>query len=51
MRIQIIDDDTALCRSLQIQLEREGHEVALSHTGRRAWRRFATPLPISCFST
>lgn len=33
MRIQIIDDDTALCRSLQIQLEREGHEVALSHTG------------------
>ena len=33
MRMHIVDDDTALCRSLEIQLEREGHTVGLSHAG------------------
>ncbi len=32
MRILIVDDDRALCRSLEIQLEREGHEVAVANT-------------------
>ena len=31
-RIQIIDDDRALCRSLQIQLEAHGHTVRCAHT-------------------
>jgi DNA-binding NtrC family response regulator len=31
--ILIIDDDAALCRSLQIQLKRQGHEVQTGHTG------------------
>ena len=30
--IEIIDDDRALCRSLQIQLEAVGHKVFLAHT-------------------
>ncbi len=33
MRILIIDDDRALCRSLQIHLEREGHGVTCAYTG------------------
>ena len=33
MRINVIDDDKALCRSLQIQLVAEGHSVELAHTG------------------
>ncbi len=32
MRILIIDDDQALCRSLQIHLEREGHTVACAYS-------------------
>ncbi len=32
--ILIIDDDVSLCRSLQIQLKRQGHSVQLSHSGR-----------------
>ncbi|MBI5094828.1 MAG: sigma-54-dependent Fis family transcriptional regulator [Candidatus Hydrogenedentes bacterium] len=32
MRILVIDDDRALCRSLQIHLEHEGHTVAATHT-------------------
>ena len=32
-RVLIVDDDRALCRSLQIQLEGEGHEVRTSHSG------------------
>jgi two-component system response regulator AtoC len=31
-RILVIDDDKALCRSLEIQLHEEGHEVAWSNT-------------------
>ena len=31
--ILIIDDDKSLCRSLQIQLERQGHSVQLAHSG------------------
>lgn len=31
MNILIIDDDRALCRSLQIHLERDGHTVACAH--------------------
>ena len=31
--ILIIDDDTSLCRSLQIQLKRQGHSVQLAHSG------------------
>ncbi len=31
MRVLIVDDDKALCRSLQILLEREGHSVILAH--------------------
>ena len=32
-RILVIDDDRALCRSLQIQLGGEGHHVEMAHTG------------------
>jgi two-component system response regulator AtoC len=32
MRILIIDDDRALCRSLQIHLEREGHTVECAYS-------------------
>ena len=32
MNIVIVDDDTALCRSMQIQLETQGHEVACVHS-------------------
>ena len=31
--ILIIDDDVSLCRSLQIQLKRQGHGVELAHSG------------------
>ncbi len=31
-RVLVIDDDRALCRSIQLQLEAEGHEVASAHT-------------------
>ncbi len=31
MKILVIDDDAALCRSLQIHLERGGHSVELAH--------------------
>ncbi len=33
MQILIIDDDVALCRSMQIQLESEGHSVDVVHNG------------------
>ena len=33
MRILIIDDDKALCRSIQIQLEGENHSVDVAHNG------------------
>ncbi len=33
MRILIIDDDAALCRSMQIQLEGESHAVDVAHNG------------------
>lgn len=32
MRVLVIDDDRALCRSLQIHLEHEGHTVTTAHT-------------------
>lgn len=32
-RLLIIDDDRDFCRSLQIQLEMEEHEVTIAHTG------------------
>lgn len=34
MHILVIDDDKALCRSLQILLEAEGHSVDCAHLGR-----------------
>ncbi|NUM56644.1 MAG: sigma-54-dependent Fis family transcriptional regulator [Candidatus Hydrogenedentes bacterium] len=34
MKILVIDDDAALCRSLQIHLERDGHFVRSCHTAR-----------------
>lgn len=34
MHILVIDDDQALCRSLEIHLTREGHKVLTTHTGR-----------------
>lgn len=33
IRILVVDDDRAICRSLQIQLEEQGHEVATCPTG------------------
>ena len=33
MHISVIDDDRALCRSLQIHLQRLGHDVQLFYTG------------------
>ena len=32
-RILVVDDDRAICRSLQIQLEGKGHEVVTCTTG------------------
>jgi DNA-binding NtrC family response regulator len=37
--ILIIDDDVSLCRSLQIQLKRQGHGVRLAHSGREGAER------------
>ncbi len=37
--ILIIDDDVSLCRSLQIQLNRQGHDVRLAHSGREGAER------------
>lgn len=31
MRIAVIDDDRALCRSLQLHLEQEGHDVSVAY--------------------
>ncbi|GMU91494.1 MAG: sigma-54-dependent Fis family transcriptional regulator [Candidatus Hydrogenedentota bacterium] len=45
MKILVIDDDTALCRSMQIHLERSGHEVHLAHTAGDGLNRFETELP------
>ncbi|GMW03849.1 MAG: sigma-54-dependent Fis family transcriptional regulator [Candidatus Hydrogenedentota bacterium] len=36
MNIVIIDDDIALCRTFQLQLEMEGHSIQCFHTGRSA---------------
>lgn len=36
IRILVVDDDRAICRSLQIQLEEQGHEVATCTTGAEA---------------
>ncbi|MBI2432540.1 MAG: sigma-54-dependent Fis family transcriptional regulator, partial [Candidatus Hydrogenedentes bacterium] len=33
MEILVVDDDQALCRSLQLHLEHEGHQVTTVHTG------------------
>lgn len=41
MRILIIDDDQALCRSLQLLLEREGHHIETAYTGAEAERAMA----------
>ena len=32
MRVLVVDDDVALCRSLQIHLEREGHSAVKTHS-------------------
>src|SRR3972149_4905041 len=42
MQILVIDDDTALCRSLQIHLERAGHVVACAHTAREGIAAYET---------
>jgi two-component system, NtrC family, response regulator AtoC len=36
IHILVVDDDAAICRSLQIQLEEQGHEVATCNTGAEA---------------
>lgn len=41
MNILVIDDDRALCRSLQIHLERAGHSVDTCHTGAEGLDRLA----------
>ena len=41
MNILVIDDDFALCRSLQIHLERIGHSVDTCHTGVEGLRRLS----------
>ncbi|HLA39494.1 MAG TPA: sigma 54-interacting transcriptional regulator, partial [Candidatus Glassbacteria bacterium] len=40
-RILIIDDDRALCRSLEIQLTQEGHRVESAHSGGDGLRKIA----------
>ncbi len=45
MRILIIDDDVALCRSMQIQLEAEGHAVDYVHNGADGLARLASAAP------
>ena len=45
MRILIIDDDVALCRSMQIQLEGEGHTVDFVHHGAEGILRVASTDP------
>ena len=41
MQIAIIDDDRALCRSLQIHLERTGHRADTFHTGEAGLARLS----------
>lgn len=45
MRVHVIDDDAALCRSLQIQLEGEGHSVDLAHTGAKGLAQIESAHP------
>ena len=45
MRIHVIDDDAALCRSLQIQLEGEGHSVDLAQTGAKGLAQIESANP------
>ncbi|MCF6284814.1 MAG: sigma-54 dependent transcriptional regulator [Candidatus Hydrogenedentes bacterium] len=45
MRIHIVDDDMALCRSLQIQLEEDGHSVGLSYTGAEGFEQIESTNP------
>lgn len=40
MKVLIVDDDRALCRSLQIHLEREGHRVSTALSGDEALSAF-----------
>ena len=42
MRILIIDDDRALCRSLQIHLQREGHTVECAYSASAGVEAFET---------
>lgn len=44
-RILIIDDDRALCRSLQIQLTDAGHHVDVAHTAQAGLDQAATEAP------
>lgn len=39
MKICVIDDDRAICRSLQLQLQGRGHEVVTGGSGREALQR------------
>ena len=41
IRILVVDDDAAICRSLQIQLEEQGYEVATCNTGAEALLQIA----------
>lgn len=45
MRILVIDDDSGLCRSMQIHLERQGHKVTTTQTAHDAFNLFATVKP------
>lgn len=42
MRILVIDDDAALCRSLQIHLERGGHVVDVAHTAEDGIEKYSS---------
>ncbi len=45
MRILVIDDDSGLCRSMQIHLERQGHAVTTAQTAHDALERFSAVNP------
>jgi two-component system, NtrC family, response regulator AtoC len=49
MHILIVDDDKAICRSLQLHLEREGHVVQCWNTGQDGIASLASSLPDMAF--
>jgi two-component system response regulator AtoC len=45
MKVLVIDDNVALCRSMQITIEEQGHEVSCAHTAADGLRLFEERLP------